>query len=244
MSKRFIDTGFLDKPWIRKLQPEQKSFLIYLMLKCDNAGIIELDLEDAEFWIRKKIGDPLKFLPENYLIPLKQSGKFFLTGFIKWQYRDLSSNKNIISQARQILENHGLLNEDFTIKLPESYLKVSEELPESQVTSNSKGIGIGNGIGKEEEKKPILKNCLMRNSNLTIRQVREDFLKREDLKSADFSYYFNAALDWSDSKGQMSKDWPATIRNFARRDIRDGKLKVINEDSKIDIELNKWSTKH
>ena len=61
MAKRFIDTGFLDQKWIRKLKPCRKSFLIYLMLKCDNAGVIELDMEDVEFWIGEKIGDPQSF---------------------------------------------------------------------------------------------------------------------------------------------------------------------------------------
>ena len=48
MAKRFIDTGFLDQKWIRKLPPEQKIFIIYLMLRCDNGGVIDLDMEDAE----------------------------------------------------------------------------------------------------------------------------------------------------------------------------------------------------
>jgi len=43
---------------------------------------------------------------------------------------------------------------------------------------------------------------------------------------ADPAYYFNSALDWSDSGGNMRTDWVATIRSFARRDTRDGKMKV------------------
>jgi|GEM_PF-5607988 len=149
MAKRFLDTNFLSQAWIRKLLPEQKCFLIYLMLECDNGGIIDLDLEATEFWIGKKIGDPLKFLPNGYLIFIQEPGKFFLPKFILYQYSDLSSNKNIVVQARQILKRHGLINKDFTLKLPKSYLKVTQNLPESQVTSI--GIGKGNSKGKGKE---------------------------------------------------------------------------------------------
>ena len=65
----------------------------------------------------------------------------------------------------------------------------------------------------------------MKNSGITIAQVKEAFSKADDLKNADASYYFNSAFDWSEN-GNMRKDWIATIRSFARRDIRDGKLKL------------------
>ena len=148
MAKRFIDTGFLDQKWIRKLSPERKIFLIYLMLKCDNGGIIDLDIEDIEFWIGKEIGN-LDFLPEGYLIPLNNLGKYFMPKFIEWQYKDLSSQKFIVAQARQILEKHNLINFDFTLNLPNSYVKVIKEVPEIQ--EQGKGIGKDTGIGEDKE---------------------------------------------------------------------------------------------
>lgn len=139
MAKRFIDTGFLNQKWIRKLSSEHKCFLIYLMLKCDNAGIIDLDLEDAEFWIGKKINDTLNFLQDNYLISIPDEGKYFIPKFIEWQYGDLSSNKNIVVQARQILNKYGLINEDYSLNLPEFNINVSKKLSKTQITSNSNG---------------------------------------------------------------------------------------------------------
>jgi len=148
MSKRFIDTGFLDQKWIRKLPPERKVFLIYLMLKCDNGGVIELDMEDIEFWIGKKIGS-IDFLPNGYLIPINGSCKYFMPKFIEWQYKDLTSQKFIVVQARQILEKYGLINDDFTLNLDKSYVNVIQNVPESQ--EQGIGKGNGNGIGKEEK---------------------------------------------------------------------------------------------
>jgi len=154
MPKRFLDTGFLEQKWIRHLSPDKKIFLIYLMLKCDNAGIIELDLEDASFWIGKKIED-IAFLPEGYLIPINGTGKYFMPKFIEWQYNDLSSNKHIIAQARQLLDKYGLIDENFKLSLDKFYINVAQTLPENQVTGIGKGISIGKERGVGETKKEI-----------------------------------------------------------------------------------------
>jgi hypothetical protein len=54
---------------------------------------------------------------------------------------------------------------------------------------------------------------LMRNSGVTIQDISKAFKEAPDLMDADV-------------KGEMRKDWIATVRNFARKDIRDGKLKL------------------
>jgi hypothetical protein len=38
-------------------------------------------------------------------------------------------------------------------------------------------------------------------------------------------HYYDSALDWSDSKGKLMKDWKATIRGWARKDEQEGKIK-------------------
>ena len=68
--------------------------------------------------------------------------------------------------------------------------------------------------------------CLMKNSGVTIKDISEAFRKTSDLMFAEAQYYYNAALDWSDSGSNMRTDWVATIRGFARRDLKDGKLKI------------------
>ena len=82
-------------------------------------------------------------------------------------------------------------------------------------------------VNENEDVNVIKKGkCLMRNSSLTIPEVKEAFQKADDLKAADPKYYFNAAMDWSDAGNNMRTDWVATIRSFARRDSKDGKLKL------------------
>jgi len=147
MAKRFLDTGFLEQKWIRKLSPERKIFLIYLMLKCDNGGIIELDMEDVEFWIGKKIGDPLKFLPEGYLILIHDSGKYFMPKFIEWQYPNFPHSKvHQQAQAKDILIRNGIFDIDTqSINICKVYVKVMEDLPNIQANGNANVNGNVNG---------------------------------------------------------------------------------------------------
>jgi len=152
MAKRFLDTGFLKQKWIRKLKAKQKIFLIYLMLECDNGGIIDLDLEDAEFWIGEKIGNPLEFLPEGYLIPLEKSTKFFQPKFIEWQYPNFPHSKvHQQAQAKNILAKHNLFNLDTqTLNLPKTYPNFTQTLPDGQVNGNGNAIDNANGYIKDE----------------------------------------------------------------------------------------------
>ena len=153
MAKRFIDTGFLDQKWIRKLSPERKIFLVYLILKCDNGGIIDLDFEDIEFWIGKKIGDPLKFLPEGYLILIHDSGKYFMPKFIEWQYPNFPHSKvHQQVQAKEILIKNGIFDIDTqTINICNVYVNVRKDLPNIQANVNDTVNVIVNDNGKKAE---------------------------------------------------------------------------------------------
>lgn len=68
--------------------------------------------------------------------------------------------------------------------------------------------------------------CLMKNSKITIEDIKKAFEKTEDLLYADPEFYFNRALDWSTGSNKMKTDWIAVIRNFARSDLKDKKLKL------------------
>ena len=72
--------------------------------------------------------------------------------------------------------------------------------------------------------KPKKGKCLMRNSGITIDDVRASFT--DELTRADAKHYYNTAMDWSDGNGQMRVDWVAVVRNIARNDSGKGKLKI------------------
>ena len=49
--KRFTETNKWEDPWFRKLKPEMKLLWSWLLDSCDNAGIIDADIELAAFQI-------------------------------------------------------------------------------------------------------------------------------------------------------------------------------------------------
>lgn len=247
MSKRFIDTGFLDQKWIRKLSPEKKIFLIYLMLKCDNGGVIDLDIEDVEFWIGKKIGN-INFLPENYLIPLNDSGKYFMPKFIEWQYPNFPLSKvHQQEQAKQLLTKHGIfdpVNQVFI--LPKTYLTLTQELPNIQANGN--GNANGSDIGNANEKKPRkTKNEFIPPS---LEEVISYFKENHYLsQSAIRAFKHYDLANWHDTNGKPVLNWkqkistnwfksenldrtepeiipPKIPRADVERAIREGKIKV------------------
>jgi hypothetical protein len=154
MAKRYIDTGFLNQKWIRKLKPCYKSFVIYSMLMCDNGGIIDLDLEDAEYWIGEEIGNPQEFLPENYLVHI-EGDKFWMPKFIKWQYPKFPHSKvHQQKQAILILRRYKILEKD-SLNFSKSYLKFTQDLPDSRAIVNVNVNVNKGGLGGRKEKDEI-----------------------------------------------------------------------------------------
>lgn len=78
-------------------------------------------------------------------------------------------------------------------------------------------------------------SLLMRDSlQINIDMVKMAFFGTM-YEKANIEFYYECALAWSDSKGETSKDWVATIRNFILRDFKAGKMVTgsINQDQKI-----------
>ena len=90
MAKRFIDTKIWDKAWFRRLTPKNKLVWIYLLTRCDHAGIWDADWEAAEFLI----GEGVEFdeLPEEIKVKMEYiegKNQYFMPSFIEFQYGEL-----------------------------------------------------------------------------------------------------------------------------------------------------------
>jgi hypothetical protein len=90
MSKRFTETEKWSDPWFRKLKPNSKIGYLYLLDRVDNAGVIDLDSELANFQIgmaidweslREELADRVEVLA---------SGKWHLTRFVPFQFGELN----------------------------------------------------------------------------------------------------------------------------------------------------------
>lgn len=111
MPKRFIDTEIWKKQWFRKLKPEEKCFYLYLITHCDHAGLFDVDLEAAEYFIGASINDPLNVLSDDFTIIKISDTKWFLIDFLPLQYpKGLNSNKFAVVSVVEKLKEHNLID--------------------------------------------------------------------------------------------------------------------------------------
>ena len=111
MANRFTDSRKWDDPWFRKLPCKHKIFFIFLLDKCNHAGIWKVDFESAEFHIGDKIDieEALSIMGDR-IIELKD--KWFIPKFINFQYQvstptDLNPDNRVHKSVIDILQKEG-----------------------------------------------------------------------------------------------------------------------------------------
>jgi len=112
MAKRFTDTGIWQKAWYRKLPVEVKLFWQYLFTNCNHAGIFEVDLDLASFVIGKKITleHISKYLGDR--IAIIEDEKWYILGFIEFQYGELNNNSNVHKSVLKLLNKYEINNDN------------------------------------------------------------------------------------------------------------------------------------
>jgi hypothetical protein len=232
MAKRYIDTELFDDEWFMDLSPEGKILWIYCITKCDHAGLLKWNSRLVKVHTGiEKIETVIKELNKS-LVRVKE-GLYFLPKFFEYQYPNFPRNRfRAADSAAEKLVNLGLMcGETLTIIEPfyfeenkdlnKTSLTLKEDLAKSPSKSNSKSNSIKGGSGGKKDR-----GTLMKDSGVTLEDISSTFRESDDLKVADPVHYFNAAMDWSRARGERRIDWIATVRNFARRDLSDGKMRL------------------
>ncbi len=111
MAKRFIDTKIWDKAWFRKLDTNSKLIWIYILTKCDHAGILDADWEAMNFFIGTNIND-YNEIPDSIKNKMESidENQFFIPSFIDYQYGALRINSKPHLSVIKRLEEKGLNN--------------------------------------------------------------------------------------------------------------------------------------
>jgi len=111
MAKRFIDTKIWDKAWFRKLNTESKLVWIYILTKCDHAGILDGDWEAVSFFIGYSIKsfDDLPNPIKDKLVSIDRD-QYFIPSFVDYQYGLLKENSKPHLSVINRLTEKGLAN--------------------------------------------------------------------------------------------------------------------------------------
>lgn len=110
MKKRLFDCDCWKDPWFRKLKPEHKLFWVFLLTNCECWGEWKPDAELASFFMGKKIvlREYLRKINNNgkKRIEILENGNWFITGFIFFQYGELSykcnAHKPVIDNLKRL----------------------------------------------------------------------------------------------------------------------------------------------
>jgi hypothetical protein len=122
MAKRFTDSNKYKKPFIRGLQGPYKLLWDYLYHDCDHSGIWIVDFEIAQSYvgkdmpINKKKALELFNFDEPRVVEIEGGKKWFLPGFIEFQYGVLSEKNRAHSSVIVTLKKLNLINPDLTLK--------------------------------------------------------------------------------------------------------------------------------
>tara|TARA_R100000655_G_scaffold52345_5_gene90133 strand:- start:2755 stop:3543 length:789 start_codon:yes stop_codon:yes gene_type:complete len=110
MAKRFIDTKIWDKAWFRKLSTKNKLVWIYLLGKCDHAGIWDADWELAEFIIGETVTyEELPDTIKEKMEYIQGEEQYFIPSFIDFQYGELKENSKPHMSVIKRLNDKNLL---------------------------------------------------------------------------------------------------------------------------------------
>ena len=195
--KRFTETNKWEDPWFRKLKPEMKLLWSWLLDSCDNAGIIDPDIELAAFQIGYPY--PINTLSEFVHRVIKlPCGKFFIPKFIEFQYGSLSRDCKAHNPIFLSLEKHGL----------KGYPKGIHTLQEKEKEKEGE---------KETEKGGVLPNLetpLKSQPRGTLEELKA-YAVEIGLPAIDGSFMFDhwSANGWKNGENP-SKDWKAGMRKW------------------------------
>lgn len=105
--KRFTETQKWEDPWFRRLRPEIKLLWQWILDRCDNAGVIDPDVELASFQIGYQY--PMDTLSEfGERVVKLPCGKWFIPKFIAFQYGTLSAECKAHKPIFLSLQKHSI----------------------------------------------------------------------------------------------------------------------------------------
>jgi len=109
MAKRFTDSNKWDKIWFRKLTPVHKCLWFYICDRCDHAGIWEVDLETASYFIGEIISlDETEKVFEKQFIRINNGSRWIIKDFLVFQYGQYDEKNKMFKPIQSSLNKHGV----------------------------------------------------------------------------------------------------------------------------------------
>jgi hypothetical protein len=112
MAKRMTATEKWDDPWFQELDPKYKIFWMFILDKCDHAGIWQVNIKAANFFIGATYNESeILEAFKNRIVPINGGDRWFVKKFIEFQYGELNPANRAHLSVIQILKKYSLIDE-------------------------------------------------------------------------------------------------------------------------------------
>lgn len=119
MAKRFTDTSKWNKPFLRKMKSAYKLLWLFITDECDHSGIWQVDIEAAELKTGEKLNKEIAIsFFKDRIIEIDGGEKWFIPGFVEFQYGELNPNNRAHASVISILRKYNLLDDLNRIQAP------------------------------------------------------------------------------------------------------------------------------
>ena len=125
MAKRFTESNKWDDTWFMGLPNKYKLFWLFILDKCNNAGIWEVNYKIANFHIGETFEpSEIKRIFQDRIVEIENDKYWFIPKFILFQYgKDLSSKNPAVRNVIQKLNEYDLFDYVKNLQVIEGALK-------------------------------------------------------------------------------------------------------------------------
>jgi hypothetical protein len=196
MAKRFTDSRKWEDPWFTDLPIKMKLFWLYLLDKCDHAGMYKVNLKLASFLIGESIDADEIVETFNGRIVRIDGETWHIPKFIVFQYGELKEDSSLHRSVIALLESEGVT-------------RVTAGLGEGATALYDKD----KNKRKDKDKETITETSLERRQKPTLNEVTASFSEKglPDEAPRFFNYY--EANGWRVGKNPM-RNWKAAVANW------------------------------
>jgi len=214
MVRRFTCTDKWEDTWFSELEPDLKLAWMYILDRCDCAGIWKRNFKNLRFHCHStRTDEEFTEIFRERIIEVN-NGKWFIPKFLKFQYPSgLNSNKPAIIGVKKRLIEMGLLNMINEL-LGNDYLIITNDKPIIKDKDKIKNRNKTKNRFKIKEKKRFIPP--------TLEDVRNYvFENKYNVDAEKFWKYFDAG-SWHDSTGKPVRNWKQKLITWANKDNNNG----------------------
>lgn len=208
MAKRLTDSEKWEDPWFLDLKDEYKLMWVYLLDKCDHAGIWKVNTRLAHFcfghtldWegFLKACGDRVQVFAEGT--------KWFIPKFLVFQYGAIGSGNSMYKTVLPILEKEGLRTQGLPGENPVMETRmvmvmVKEKEKEKKAVFLEIWSQYPNKSGKTKAEERFMRSVKTDGDLQAIREALKRYLQHLQVNTwkqpQDGKTWFNSWRDWVD----------------------------------------------